>query len=84
MPVCSYYYTFPTPPPIPREPLVVWGNFSSVAEGKANFFSISCFSPHQHGLTLARNSALPPKILHRYSIVTPSLLHRNDGVSMEN
>ena len=27
--------------------------------------------------------ALPPKILHRYSIVSPSILHRFDGQSME-
>ena len=27
--------------------------------------------------------ALPPKILHRYSIVTPSIVHRFDGESME-
>jgi hypothetical protein len=27
--------------------------------------------------------ALPPKILHRYSIVSPSILHRNDGPAME-
>ena len=39
---------------------------------------------HQHEAFLARNSALPPKILHRYSIVTPYQVHRFDGVSMEN
>ena len=27
--------------------------------------------------------ALPPKILHRYSIVSPSILHRFDGLTME-
>ena len=27
--------------------------------------------------------ALPPKILHRYSIVSPSILHRFDGPVME-
>ena len=26
--------------------------------------------------------ALPPKILHRYSIDSPSILHRNDGPAM--
>ena len=28
--------------------------------------------PYQHGAFLARNSYFPPKILHRYSIATPS------------
>ena len=27
--------------------------------------------------------ALPPMLLHRYSIVTPSLVHRFDGVTMD-
>ena len=27
--------------------------------------------------------ALSPKILHRYSIVTPSQVHRFDGVAMD-
>ena len=40
-------------------------------------------SSSYHPLLLLFSSSSCPKILHRYSIVTPSLLHRNDGQSMD-
>ena len=53
-----------------------------------HFLSLSALiflytSSSYHPLLLLFSSSSCPKILHRYSIVTPSLLHRNYGVSME-
>jgi hypothetical protein len=39
--------------------------------------------PINMGFSFARNSALPPKILHRYSIVTPSFRWSSDGELMD-
>ena len=41
------------------------------------------FTSKASSLFLPCSSLLPPKILHRYSIVTPSIVHRNDGEAME-
>ena len=53
-----------------------------------HFLSLSALiflytSSSYHPLLLLFSSSSCPKILHRYSIVTPSLLHRNDGQSMD-
>ena len=40
-------------------------------------------SSSYHPLLLLSSSSSCPKIFHRYSIVSPSLLHRNDGQSMD-
>jgi len=49
-----------------------------------DFFSLFLdFSPYEQMIILARNSALPSLILHRYSISTPYQVHRFDGVTME-
>ena len=45
------------------------------------FFFIS--HPKNRGISLTSNSAVFPLCLRRYSIVTPSLLHRKSIVSME-
>ena len=42
------------------------------------------FSPQEQMIFLARNSALSPRFLRRYSIDAPSILHRWSIVSMED
>ena len=41
------------------------------------------FSPKEQRILLARNSAVSPLFLLRYSIDTPSKVHRLDGGSMD-
>ena len=45
-------------------------------------FFVSCLSNEQ-GISLANDIAICPFFFRRYSIVTPSQVHRFDGVTME-
>jgi hypothetical protein len=64
------FENLPTPQPIPRESLAVWGFF---------FLSFLILNPINMRLSLQEI----PIFLRRYSIVTPYQLHIKSIVSME-